>query len=568
MINWFRKSITCLFLPVVIVILMTACNGDNSTSTVEATEPARTAAAQTAAPHPLPTPGNDDAQFYWWNERVFYEIFVRSFLDSDGDGNGDFAGMIEKMDFLNTGEPSPDENLGVGGVWLMPIFPSPSYHGYDVTDYYDVNPDYGTMEDFKRFLDQAHERDVKVIIDMVLNHTSSQHPWFIESQDPDSPYRDWYIWSETNPGTIGPWGQDVWHKGATGYYYGVFWGGMPDLNYRNPDVVEEMKEVLRFWLEDVGVDGFRIDGARYILEEDEELADTDANHQFFEELRTHVKHINPEALLLGEVWTSNFAVKQYLEGGELDLAFDFDLAGAFMNSAASGRADRALNQLGFSLKLFPPGQFAPFLTNHDMERVMSQLGEDWDKAKNAATLLLTSPGVPFIYYGEEIGMVGRKPDEKIRTPLQWSDEMHAGFTTGFPWISVNPDYPEKNVAGQSEDPESLLSFYGALIELRNRHEALKTGDTYLIKSEAPAVYAILRVSGDEILMVIVNLSRDPVSDYRLSLLDGPLGGSYQVVPLFGEGEFTELTSTQQGGFNEYQPLMTLPPNARFILQLK
>ena len=572
MIQLYKKPFTCLLLLVVIVFLLTACSGDGSTSTVEATDltstEVTTDAAQTTAPELPPSPGNDDAQFYWWNERVFYEIFVRSFLDSDGDGDGDFTGLIEKLDYLNPEDTSPDEDLGVGGVWLMPIFPSPSYHGYDVIDYYDVNPDYGTMEDFKRVLDEVHARDIKVIIDMVINHTSDQHPWFIESQNPDSSFRDWYIWSETNPGTQGPWGQQVWHLDDSGYYYAVFWGGMPDLNYKNPEVVEEIKEVLRFWLEDVGVDGFRIDGARHFVEEDGVYADTNANHEIFKELRTHIKTINPDALLLGEVWTSNFAVKKYMEGDELDLAFDFDLAGAFMNSAASGRANSALNQLSFSLKQFPHSQFAPFLTNHDMERVMSQLGEDWDKAKNAATMLLTSPGVPFIYYGEEIGMVGRKPDEKIRTPMQWSDEKHAGFTTGFPWIPVNTDYPEKNATGQSEDPESLLSFYRALIELRNQYDALQIGDTYLINSESPAVYAILRVRGDETLMVIVNLSQEPITDYSLSQSDGPLEGSYQVVPLFGDGEFFDLSSNQQGGFDKYQPLKILPSNARLILQLK
>lgn len=565
-----RKELNNFALLILITSLMIGCSSSTASPTgdIAVQPPGTTTSTSTPTAASEPQSITDEAGLYWWNEDVFYEIFVRSYLDSDDDGDGDFIGLIDELDYLNDHDPDTSGDLGVHSLWLMPIFPSPSYHGYDVIDYYNVNPDYGTLDDFRRFMDEAHQRGIRVIIDMPLNHTSSQHPWFIESQKPDSAYRDWYIWSDTDPGMIGPWGQQVWHSGATGYYYGVFWGGMPDLNYRNPEVTEEMENIFRFWLEDVGVDGFRLDGARYIVEEGDELADSEANLHFFEDMRSFVKDINPDALLLGEVWTSNFAAASYLKREALDLVFDFDLASAFMSSAGSGRAESALNQLKFSLKLFPPGQFAPFLTNHDMNRVMSQLGGDVEKAKNAATMLLTSPGVPFVYYGEEIGMLGQKPDERIRTPMQWSPEEHAGFTTGVPWQSVNPDYPEKNVVLQSTDHDSLLYFYNSLVRIRNQSEALRFGDTYLIESQAPGVYSILRAYEDDLVLVVLNLGNEEVNDFGLNLLSGPLEGNYQVVSLIEDGQYAELISSDTGGFEDYQPLPTLPPYARLILQLK
>jgi glycosidase len=193
--------------------------------------PTPTAPPATITPTATPDPYAGTEGFRWWNDTVFYEIFVRSFRDSDGDGIGDFNGIIEKLDYL--------EGLGIRGIWLMPINPSPSYHGYDVTDYYAVNPDYGTLEDFKRLLEEAHKRDIKIIIDFVMNHTSSKHPWFQQALTPGSPYHDWYVWSETDPGTLGPWGAKAWYRASNGqYYYAIFWDQMPDLNYENPAVRE------------------------------------------------------------------------------------------------------------------------------------------------------------------------------------------------------------------------------------------------------------------------------------------------------------------------------------------
>ena len=200
----------------------------------------------------------------WWNDTVFYEVFVRSFQDSDGDGIGDLQGLIDRLDYLNDGDPATASDLGVTGIWLMPVAQSPSYHGYVTADYYTVEQDYGSNEGFQRLIDEAHRRGIKVLVDLVLNHTSIEHPWFIDSASgPDSDKRDWYIWRPSDDGSRAPWvgGGPVWHKQGDAYYFGLFWEGMPDLNYRNPEVTAEMQNAARFWLEEMGVDGFRLDAA-------------------------------------------------------------------------------------------------------------------------------------------------------------------------------------------------------------------------------------------------------------------------------------------------------------------
>ncbi|MEM9024449.1 MAG: alpha-amylase family glycosyl hydrolase, partial [Bacteroidota bacterium] len=196
----------------------------------------------------------DQQETFWWNDAVFYEIFVRSFQDSDGDGRGDFRGLIDRLDYLNDGDPTTTDDLGVTGIWLMPVQQSPSYHGYDATDYRTIENDYGTNQDFLDFMDAAHERGIRVIVDLVMNHSSSQHPWFLESVNPNSSRRDWYVWEDSNPGDIGPWGQTVWHQRNNDFFYGVFWSGMPDLNYATQEVKDEMFDIARFWLEDLNVD--------------------------------------------------------------------------------------------------------------------------------------------------------------------------------------------------------------------------------------------------------------------------------------------------------------------------
>jgi len=512
----------------------------------------------------------DQLQSRWWQGQAFYEIFVRSFYDSNGDGIGDFNGIIQKLDYLNDGDPQTTTDLGVTGIWLMPIFPSPSYHGYDVTDYFNVNPDYGTLDDFKRLIDQAHQRGIHIVIDMVLNHTSNEHPWFVAAQDPNSPYRDWYIWNANPPKVKGPWGQpQVWYQNdQDDWYYAVFTKEMPDLNYHNVAVVKEVEKITNFWMKDVKVDGFRLDGARYLVEEGNQLADTRANHQFFKQLRAWATEARPNSLLLGEVWTDTNVVAEYTQGDELDLVFDFDLAEAFLNSARSGQAKFALGQLNASLESYAPGTFAPFLANHDMDRIFYQLSVDEMRNRVAASMLLTAPNTPFTYYGEEIGMMGKKPDPTIRTPMQWSGEANGGFTTGKPWIKVNKEAATKNVAAQVNDPASLLAHYRSLIQLRDVTQALQTGETRILAADNQQIYALMRWTDEQKVLVLINLGAKPVSTPKLSLAEGQLKGTYKVSPLFGEGQFSDLTANPSGGFDDYIPLPELPPYTTLVLELK
>lgn len=526
-----------------------------------ASTPAPTATPlPTVEPSVTPDPYAGTDGFRWWNDAVFYEIFVRSFRDSDGDGIGDFNGIIEKLDYL--------EGLGIKGIWLMPIHPSPSYHGYDVTDYYAVNPDYGTMEDFKRLLEEAHHRDIRIIIDFVMNHTSSRHPWFQSALTPGSQYKQWYVWSESDPGTPGPWGAKAWYRASNGgYYYAIFWDQMPDLNYENPAVREEMKKVTSFWLEEVGVDGFRLDAVRYVVEGDQ-LADSKANHAFLEEWGEHYRSIDPQAFSVGEAWTDNVNVREYTNTNrELDSAFNFDLSAA-MGTLSQGNTTSFRFVLQTTIRDFPEQDNANFLTNHDMPRVMNVLGVDREqKAKLASGILLTAPGIPFIYYGEEIGMSGTKPDELIRTPMQWRNKPGAGFTDGEPWQPVNSDFTTVNVAQQEGEADSLLETYRTFIQLRNEHSALRVGRTYVAESNSNKIVSYLRVSSDETLLVLFNIDDEPLSDYRLDLSVGPLSGQYNAASLLDASTINPITANEEGGFDDYVPLAELPPYSIFVIQL-
>lgn len=504
----------------------------------------------------------------WWNDSVFYEIFVRSFFDSSGDGIGDLNGITQKLDYLNDGDPATTTDLGITGIWLMPIFPSPSYHGYDVTDYYAVNPEYGTMEDLKTLLAEAHGRGIRVIIDLVLNHTSSRHPWFEQARHPASPYHDWYVWSDTDPGYPGPWGQPVWWPLDGRYYYGMFVAGMPDLNYTNPAVTAEMQDVVRFWLEEVGVDGFRLDAAKHLIEEGSIQAHTAATHAWWAGLRPVYKQANPQAVTVGELWDSIETSVEYVQGDELDLAFEFTLAGAFLQSARDGNAAAANSQLRLVSAVYPPLQYAPFLTNHDQVRVMTELRDAVEKAKVAASMLLTAPGVPFLYYGEEVGMQGEKPDEWIRRPMQWSGGDFAGFSTVAPWQSAGPGWERYNAALEAGDPASLLSHYRSLIQARNQHAALRVGDVSVITSGNRALYSVLRVSHQEAVIVLVNLSGETITGYRLSLEESGLPeGRHVPAAILGEGALDVLTVSPKGGFSQYVPVPAVPPYSTYIFQV-
>jgi alpha-amylase len=465
----------------------------------------------------------DAADAGWWNEQVFYEIFVRSFADSSSgplanDGIGDLRGLIERLDYLNDGDAATTSDLGITGLWLMPVNPSPSYHGYDVTDYYGINPDYGTREDFLELVTECRRRGIRLIVDLVLNHSSSEHPFFEAALDGDARYRDWYIFvpAGETPSWRGPWNQQVWQQMRGQHYYGIFWSGMPDLNYRNPEVTAEAYRVADFWLREMKVDGFRLDAIRHLIEDGADLSDTPETLAWLSDFRKHVKRTDADALLLGEVWTSTEVVSEYLHSGALDLAFEFDLAGAFLDAARSGSKAKLAYALANVEANYPPNRFATLLSNHDQDRVMNQLQHDAAKARLAAGLLLTAPGVPFIYYGEEIGQVGEKPDEMIRNPMPWTPAENGGFSAAAePWEPLQPGYEQRNVALQDSDPGSLLSLYRRLIRLRLSEPALLHGDFRLVETNREDVIAWERSAGSRRLLVLANLSGQPLEDYAL-----------------------------------------------------
>jgi alpha-amylase len=432
---------------------------------------------------------------------VYYEIFVRSFQDSDGDGMGDFQGVIQRLDYL--------ESLGITGIWFMPIHPSPSYHGYDVTDYYKVNPDYGTVDDFKTLLAEADERGIKIVLDLVVNHTSDQHPWFEASKANDPIYRDYYSWSETDLGWKGTSGAPAWHEAESGYYLGLFWSGMPDLNFRNTAVVEEINKVAKFWLE-LGVDGFRVDAIQHITETDGNIRNTPETFAWLKEFQTFIKTVGSEAFLVGETWTDTQAIVRYHRDANLDMSFNYPLWGVLLEAIQK----RSVTDLAFLLEqdeeVYPEGALrGTFTSNHDQIRPASTLNlrRDVPRMKLAAGLLLTLPGVPFIYYGEEIGMPngeGAKDEEK-RTPMRWDDSADAGFSTSEPWYPFSTDDAAITVSAQEADPESLLNFYKTFIALRKNQAALGQGSTEVLETEDNALLAFKRVTDEQEILVLANV---------------------------------------------------------------
>lgn len=520
------------------------------------------AVISTSTLEPTSTPTPQPRQ--WWQDAVFYEIFVRSFYDSNGDGIGDFNGITQKLDYL--------QSLGVTGLWLMPIFPSPSYHGYDVTDYYNVNPQYGSLDDLKNLLAQAHKRGMHVIVDLILNHTSNRNPWFVSSNNSlQSPFRAWYVWSETTPSSFqGPNGI-AWFPGKYGFYYGAFGADMPDLNYRNPAVTAEMEKVIAFWLKDIGMDGFRLDAINYLIEEGQKQLNTQSTHNWLKEFYTTYKADDPNAFTVGEIYGSDATMAKTYTGNQMDMVFNFEMASSFINSA-NGQSNSAVDSaLTFAKQAMPSGQFATFLTNHDQERTMSVLNGSLDKAKMAAFLLLTSPGTPFIYYGEEIGMEGEKPDPDIRRPMQWAGDARAGFTSSTPWESLGANFQTANVANETNDPNSLLSFYRTMVTLRNHNIALRAGDLALISTSNPGVYAALRHSDSETeqtVLILANLTDKPISSYFITLSNSTLtAGTYSMLPILGPGPAADLTAASSGGFSQYIPIPDIPAYGTMIFQL-
>jgi glycosidase len=470
-----------------------------------------------------PPAGNE-----WYRHAVFYEVFVRSFQDSNGDGKGDLPGLISRLDYLNDGDPSTTTDLGVDALWLMPVFASPSYHGYDVVDYERIHPDYGTVADFERLCAEAHRRGMRVIVDLVLNHTSSQHPWFVDSaSSPTSSKREWYVWNDRDPGWKQPWNYSstpAWHERNGAWYYGVFWGGMPDLNMKTPAVRDEVKRIASYWLER-GADGFRLDAARYLIETGvgTEQADTRETHTFWKEFAAHVRQVKPDAVLVGENWASSGTIASYYGstqtvpgGDELPLNFNFPLSESIIDSLLKANASGITSTLADMARTYPSGVAdAPFLTNHDNVRVATRLEGNTGRLANAAALLLTLPGSPFLYYGEEVGLANgtTNNDEAKRTPMPWDSSTSGGFTTVSPWFPFSPGRDAANVATQAQSSRSLLTRYQQLIRVRQGSDALERGGLTLLTPtrENTPVLTFVRSWGEEQVLVVHNLSDSTTS---------------------------------------------------------
>jgi alpha-amylase len=507
-------------LAVVLPVGLIACDSRSSKPTAETAAKPAAPDPTPAAPDPTPAPAVEDAP--WWKGAVFYQVFVRSFQDSGKDGIGDFKGLVNRLDYINDGDPATRADLGADAIWLMPVFQSPSYHGYDVVDYDSIEEDYGTGEDFQRFLDEAHKRGIRVVLDLMLNHTSEAHPWFRDAAaDKTSPKRSWYVWSDTKLDWGQPWnaGQTTWHEKNGAYYYGIFWGGMPDLNFRNAEVRSEATRIAAQWL-GRGVDGYRLDAIRHLIEDGPGQGQSQSaeTHKFLKEFTAAVAKVKPDALLVGEVWSTTYDIAQYYgESGrdELQLLFDFPLAEAIMGAINGGQGKDLESVLGLIQTAYPAGAVdAPFLANHDQIRTATQLAGDASKLGLAAALLLTMPGTPFVYYGEELGLENGpgKEDEWKRTPMPWDATARHGFTAGKPWWKFSPGVARANVARQTGDPKSLLSRYRDLIAARKASVALTRGAAKVVAAPdgQGRAFALLRTEGDENALVVHNLSGEPV----------------------------------------------------------
>lgn len=486
----------------------------------------------------------------WWKKGVIYQIYPRSFMDSNQDGIGDIKGIINRLDYLNDGT---ENSLGVDAIWISPIYKSPMKDfGYDISDYRDIDPIFGNMDDFKLLLSEAHKRNIKIIMDLVINHTSDEHPWFTEARKgKDNPKRDWFIWQPykgrkkpSNWVSLFEMSNAWWlDKNTQEYYLGTFTRNQPEVNWRNRELKEEMYDVIRYWF-DMGVDGFRMDVVNWYIKDDQlrnnpwriTLNPPDVQNHIYDRNRPETHKICKEIrkiadeyedrVLIGEIYTSDTeeAVSYHGDGNnELHMAFNFNFL--FQKWDAKG----FYKKIKQWYDLLPKDAWPNFtLSNHDQPRHYYRYmdGKDSDaKAKVAVAILLTLKGTPFIYYGEEIGMTCDKISKKDlkdpvgiklwpfmkgrdgeRTPMQWDDSKNSGFSTGQPWLPVNRDYKEKNVNIQKKDDLSLLSFYRSLIWLRKKIKALSIGDIHFITDNPDKVLAYRRTYEAEEVTIILNFS--------------------------------------------------------------
>ena len=497
-----------------------------------------------APPQVLPAA---EKQHLWWQQGVIYQIYPRSFQDSNDDGVGDLKGILKRIDYL--------EWLGVQAVWISPIYPSPmADFGYDISDYKGIHPLFGSMEDFDELLAELHNRGIKLLLDLVPNHTSDQHPWFLESSSSrDNPKRDWYIWKDAKDDGSPPnnwlsvFGGSAWEwDESTGqYYYHAFLKQQPDLNWRNPQVQEAMLDLMRFWL-DKGVDGFRVDVMWHMIKDDK-LRDNPPNPNYQSHMSTYEQLIpvystdQPEVhfivqkmrklldeydgrMMIGEIYLPIHKLVAYYGTAEnkgAQLPFNFLLLSIGWDAR---QVAAVVDEYEGSL----PADGWPnwVLGNHDQPRITSRVG--LQQAKVAGMLLLTLRGTPTIYYGDELGMRDvpipfrevvdpqglNMPDKNLsrdpgRTPMQWDNSENAGFTNGKPWLRVDRNFQRVNVQSEKTDPYSMLSFYKKLLDLRRKEPSLAVGNYHPVGSD-PQVMAFIRESEDhDKFLIVLNFSHRP-----------------------------------------------------------
>ena len=406
----------------------------------------------------------------WAKESIFYQVFVRSFYDSNNDGIGDFNGVAKKLDYI--------KDLGANAIWLMPINKCETYHGYDIIDYYDIQREYGTMEDFENLVNECHKRDMKIIMDLVINHTSNHHRWFQEAmKDKNSEYHDRYIF-ETDPNKE----FNIREAPNGERYYAVFSNHMPDLNYRNEKVREEMLNVADFWL-DKGIDGFRLDAAKFI---DEDMSIT---HSWWKTFTKHVQEKNPSAFIVGENWITKLdEISEFY--ADMNSSFNFNLCETIQRMAGGATVDIAGRVNSMREKYTEVSERedsvnncmvdSTMINNHDMDRIASILKGNKERTKMAATMLYTLPGTPFIYYGEELGQLGRSPDPNRREPMDWYKSGEGeGMTKMNRRDFTNMTYTKGNdgisLEEEENDDNSIYSHYKKLIQIRKDNSFIFTG---------------------------------------------------------------------------------------------
>lgn len=466
----------------------------------------------------------DDKNTVSGDYRTYYEVFVRSFYDSDADGIGDLKGVLQKLDYLNDGKPGSKDSLHIGGIWLMPVMPSPTYHKYDVTDYYAIDPEYGTMQDFEALMAKCKERDVSLIIDLVLNHTSSEHEWFKSASvsigippcgqtvctneklcREHNPYCKYYNFS-AEP-------QDGYAKVplySDWYYECRFWTGMPDLNLDEPLVREEIEKIMKFWL-DKGVSGFRLDAVTSFF-----TGNNEKNAEFLKWLKTEAEKLDKDCYFVCEAWSTPNVTKELYSSG-INSMFNFPFSqveGLFIPAVRSENGSKVAQSLANwqseLLKISPKSIDALFLSNHDNGRSAGMLSRNTDMEKMAAALYILAPGNSFIYYGEEVGLTGSGKDENKRLPMLWSIADKTGITNPPP----NAEFFEQSEQGVKEqlaDKESLLRYYIKLIDIKNSYIEIAGGLITAIETPDSSIVAFsCAYEGDEVI-VLHNLSTEPVT---------------------------------------------------------